>query len=225
MKTTLENFSHMLPVQRCIAGEDLRFFSDSDLLALIIGIGHKDMDVLDVSTGILKKFGGLQGIYNAGIRELTGSGGIGYVKAIRIRAAFEIGKRLITHQNSIHTVNSADHVWKLLRSEMTCLKQEEFRVLVLNNKNHLIKKCTVSVGTLSEAIIHPREVYREAIRESGSAIIVAHNHPSGVLVPSAQDIDATRRIKHAGEIIGIEMLDHIIIGHNAYLSLRESGYL
>jgi DNA repair protein RadC len=108
---------------------------------------------------------------------------------------------------------------------MAFLRNEEFRVLILNNKNHVLKCSITSVGTVSEAIIHPREIFRDAIREAGASIIVAHNHPSGVVLPSKEDIASTRRIKEAGFIIGIELLDHVIISASSYFSLKEAGYI
>lgn len=132
---------------------------------------------------------------------------------------------MLASQGPLTKVDSPAMVWRHLLPEFAGLKREEFRVLVLNNKNHVIRKCVVSVGTISEAIVHPREVFREAIREAGSSIIIAHNHPSGVLTPSNEDIQTTKRIRESGEIIGIELLDHLIIGELSYLSMREAGYL
>jgi len=174
---------------------------------------------------MVKQFGGLQGIHGSGLREMAQKHGVGMKKAVRIHAAFELGRRLLSAQNSSPVIDSPERVWKLLQPEMAALKREEFRVFILNNKNSILKKSTVSVGTVSEALIHPREIFREAIREAGASIIVAHNHPSGVLVPSREDISATRRIKEAGMIIGIELLDHVIIGQSSYLSMKEAGYL
>jgi len=172
-------------------------------------------------------FRGIPGVYAAGIKEMASKPGIGFNKALKIHAAFELGKRLLLYQNSASNImfNSPEKVWKLLYPEMVCLKREEFRVIILNNKNRLLKKVTVSIGTVTEALIHPREIFREAIREAAASIIVAHNHPSGDVFPSKEDIETTRRIKDAGIIIGIELLDHVIIGSSGYLSLKEAGYL
>lgn len=215
----------IMPIQKCIAGEDVKRLSDYELLAVIIGTGTRGVDVLDLSSLIIKKFCGLSGIFNSGIRELTKNSGIGLKKAIRIHAAFEIGRRIITDPVEIIHVSSPEAAWKILLPEMACLQKEEFRVLVLNNKNRLIKKITISIGTISEAIVHPREVFREAIKEGGSGIIIIHNHPSGELTPSREDVITTNRIADAGRIIGITLIDHIIISDSSYLSMKECGYL
>ena len=174
---------------------------------------------------LLKDFGGLSGLAHSGLREISSIKGIGIKKAIRMHAAFEIGRRVITDRTGISHVDSPEAVWKLLLPEMAGLIKEEFRVMVLNNKNLLLKKSIISIGTVSEAIVHPREVFIDAIREGGSSIIVAHNHPSGVLTPSKEDILTTERIIEAGRIIGIPLLDHVIITNSSYLSMKEGGYL
>lgn len=214
-----------LPLQKCMEGEDIRLLADHELLAIILNTGIRNHDVIQIAGDMVRDFGGFNGLFNAGLRELAGKPGIGLKKAIRIHAAIEMGRRFLSRHNVVQTVDSPEKVWRLLHPEMVFLQREEFRVLVLNNKNHLLKKCTVSIGTVSEAIIHPREIFREAIKEAGASIIVAHNHPSGVLTPSGEDITSTGRIKEAGTIIGIELLDHVIIGGSSYLSLKEAGYL
>jgi DNA repair protein RadC len=225
MKNPTRSNGMMLPVEKCISGDTVQSLSDHELLAVIIGTGTRGMDVLGLSSELLRHFGGLSGIYGAGLRELAGRRGIGLKKAVKIQAAYEIGKRLLSQQHNGARVDTPEKVWRLLRPELACQKREEFHAIILNNKNHMLKKCVISIGTVSEAIIHPREIYRDAIREAGTAVIVAHNHPSGVLVPSKEDIAATRRIKEAGAIIGIELLDHVIIGASSYLSMKEAGYL
>jgi DNA repair protein RadC len=147
------------------------------------------------------------------------------VKSARILAAFELGRRALSPGPALECANSPAAVWKYLLPEFIGLSREEFRLLVLDNKNHVIRKSVISIGTISEALVHPREVFREAIREAGAAIIIAHNHPSGVLTPSAEDVQTTRRLKEAGEIIGIALLDHVIVSDRAYLSMREEGLL
>lgn len=219
------NNSALLPVQKCISGKSVKNLSDVELLAAILGTGTRQKDILSLSLDILKHFNGLCGLYGCGIREITRFPGIGLAKAVKIHAAFELGQRLLTQENAVCVVDSPERVWRLLQPEMAFLKNEEFRVLILNNKNHVLKSSITSVGTVSEAIIHPREIFRDAIREAGASIIVAHNHPSGVVLPSKEDIASTRRIKEAGCIIGIELLDHVIISSSSYFSLKEAGYI
>jgi len=216
---------YIMPLQKCIAGEDVANLSDTELLALLLGSGTRGEDVIVLSTGALREFGGLGGLRSSGVREISRKRGIGFIKAIRIHAAFEMGRRAITVINESESIDSPAAVYSLLLPEMAGLHKEEFRVLVLNNKNRLLKKKVVSVGTVSESIVHPREVFREAIREGGSGIIVAHNHPSGSLSPSAEDIRTTKRLAESGRIIGIPVLDHVIITDLSYLSLKEEGIL
>ncbi|HOD13237.1 MAG TPA: DNA repair protein RadC [Spirochaetota bacterium] len=217
--------NYLFPVQKCLAGDDIRELSDQELLAVIVGTGIKDHDVIDLSQDMLKRFGGLRGLAGAGIREIAGTRGIGPAKAVRIHSAFEIGRRVITRAADTSHMDSPGAVWDLLLPRMAGLRQEEFRVLILNNKNSLLKNTTISVGTVSEAIVHPREVFRDAIRESGAAVIIAHNHPTGELSPSREDIATTRRLVEAGKIVGIPVLDHVIITNASYFSFKEGGYL
>jgi len=214
-----------LPLQKCMAGGDVGSLTEGELLAVVLGAGTRGMDVMGLSSVLLRRFGGLSGLSVSGLREIAGISGIGIRKAIRIHAAFEMGKRALANPRVIRHVDSPSAVWKILIPEMAGLQKEEFRVLIVNNKNNLLKKSVISVGTISEAIVHPREVFRDAIREAGSAIIISHNHPSGELTPSREDIQTTGRIAEAGRIIGIPLLDHVIITDSSYLSMKEEGYI
>jgi len=214
-----------MPVQKCIAGEDISNLSDVELLAVIIGTGGKNSDVMELSSALIKKHNGLRGIRNAGIREIAVNCGIGLKKAVKIKTAFELGKRVLGSIDANYILCSPEAVWRYLLPEVAGLNREQFRVLVMNNKNILIKKSVVSIGTISEAIVHPREVFKEAIRESGSSIIVAHNHPSGEVNPSREDISTTKRLSEAGKLIGIPLLDHVIVCDSAYYSMKENGYI
>jgi len=216
---------YKLPIQKCIDGTSLHELSDIELLAVIMGTGTKETDVLELSSRLLKNMGGLTAISRAGLREITSEKGIGLKKAVKIQAAFEMGRRAITDTTNITHINSPVAAWNLLLPEIAGLQKEEFRVLVLNNKNMLLKKIIVSIGTITESIVHPREVFRDAIREAGSGIIVAHNHPSGNTTPSKQDIDTTLRLIEVGKILGIPLLDHIIMTNLSYYSMKENGYI
>ena len=217
--------TYLLPIQKCLAGEDVRSLSDQDLLAVIVGTGTKESDVAHLSLGMLMRFGGLSGLAAAGIRELAQSRGIGLTKAVRIHTAFELGRRVITRPVDPLHLDSPGAVWELLLPRMACLQREEFRVLILNNKNRLIKNSMISAGTVSEAIVHPREVFRDAIRESGAAVIIAHNHPTGEASPSREDITTTGRLVEAGKIVGIPVLDHVIVTNASYYSFKEGGHI
>jgi len=225
MNVLLRDGRESLPVQRCVGGIPIERLTEGELLSVIIGTGVRGKSALDLSSELLRDFSGVTGLYRAGLRELSARCGIGLIKAVRIHAALELGRRLLVFQNNTVVIDSPEKVWQLLQPEMGILSQEEFRVLVLNNKNNIIKNSVVSMGTVSEALVHPREIFRIAIRESGASIIIAHNHPSGVLAPSKEDIASTKRIREAGSIVGIELLDHVIIAQGAYMSLKEAGYL
>ncbi len=213
----------MLPIQKCMSGHDVKNLSDAELLAIILGTGCKNCGVMELSSLVIGKFEGLYGLQNSGIRELAGQKGIGVKKAVRIHSAFELGIRVITDSKSVVQVSSPEAVWRLLLPELAGLQNERFFVLVLNNKNCLLKKKLISMGTVSEAIVHPREVFRDAIREGGTGIIISHNHPSGMLAPSRDDIITTKRIEESGRIIGIPLLDHVIISNKSFFSMKENG--
>jgi len=219
------NDKYRLPVQRCIEGESVNELSDIELLAVILGTGTREKDVIQLSADVLKKSGGLSLLSRCGLREISAEKGVGLKKAVKLKAAFELGRRAITCTPYMNRVNTPLAVWELLLPETAGLQKEEFRVLVINNKNMLIKKSVVSIGTITEAIVHPREVFRDAIREGGSGIIVTHNHPSGNTEPSRQDIETTKRLSEAGKILGIPLVDHIILSDSSYYSMKENGYI
>jgi DNA repair protein RadC len=225
MKENRDMDRYLLPVQKCLAGGEVRALSDQELLAVIVGTGTREIDAVELSLGMLKRHGGLGGLYAAGLREIAQSRGIGLTKAVRIHTAFELGRRVITRPVDTRHLDSPGAVWNLLLPSMACLQREEFRVLILNNKNTLLKNSMISAGTVSEAIVHPREVFRDAIREGGAAVIIAHNHPTGEINPSREDIATTQRLVEAGKIVGIPVLDHVIITNSAYFSFKEGGYI
>lgn len=211
-----------LPIQRCINGESVEGLSDAELIAVLLGTGIKGKDVMECAFALIQQFGSVSGLYHAGIREIAQLNGLGMIKAIRIKAAMELGKRMIAPRNYEESIDSPRMVWECIVGDIACSRQEEFWVLILDNKNRLIKKSRISIGTISEALVHPREVFRDAIREAASSVIIAHNHPSGVLKPSVNDIEITKRVAQAGAIVGIQLLDHVIVTDNDYLSLRET---
>jgi len=214
-----------MPIEKCLNGNNIVDLNDCELLSIILGSGTKNNNVFKISQNIIKHFGGLHGLRSSGLREISAIKGIGIKKAVKIHAALEIGRRAIVNKEFSTQLSSPEAVWKFLYPETAGLDQEEFYALVLNNKNILLKKNKVFIGTISSTIIHPREIFRMAIREGGSGIIVCHNHPSGSLEPSREDLDATNRLIKAGKIIGIPLLDHVIITDYGYLSLKEKGYI
>ncbi|HPZ07381.1 MAG TPA: DNA repair protein RadC [Candidatus Eremiobacteraeota bacterium] len=198
----------------------------SELLAIIIRHGSKEKTALEVSEDLLNRFSGnLNRIARATVRELT-CHGIGQAKAAQLIAAFELGKRLSSFSESEKpSINSPEDAARLLMSEMRYYKKEVFKVLLLDTKNRLIKIETISSGILDASLVHPREVFYSAIQEMASSLILVHNHPSGNISPSAQDIEITKNMLQAGKIMNIEVVDHIIIGDGRFLSLKEKKFI
>jgi DNA repair protein RadC len=214
-----------LPVQKCLSGKPVKELSDIELLAVIIGSGSRKSPVIELAAKLYHEFKGLHGMYLSGIRELAAVSGVGEYKAVRILSSLEAGRRILARETDCTICDSPVKVWKHLLPDISCLKQEEFRVIVLDNRNRIIRVTKTSMGTISETVVHPREIFRDAVRESGVSILIAHNHPSGVLSPSREDIDVTRRLAEAGKILGIPVLDHLIVSDRGYLSMKEEGYL
>lgn len=198
--------------------------SNAELLAILLRTGSTNESVVQLANKILVELETLQNLYDVTIEELTRIKGIGPAKAIQIKAAIEIGRRILKQspQERI-TIRSPKDVADYLMEDMRYLKQEYFIALLLNTKNQIINKEEISVGTLNSSVIHPREVFKPAIKKSVSAIIIVHNHPSGDPTPSREDIEVTKRLAKAGEILGIDILDHVIIGDLKYVSLKEKG--
>jgi DNA repair protein RadC len=192
--------------------------SNTELLAHIV----RDVAVAE---RLLDHFGTLQGIADASIDELKQVSGVGESLAETIVSAFEIGRRARSKNDNFHTLSSPQAVHELYRDEMKILKQEEMRVLLLDTRNNLRKTVTVSRGTLDSAEVHPRDVFREAIKANAKSIIIVHNHPSGSSNPSPDDCRITKKLVEAGKVISIEVQDHIIIAGESYFSFKEANML
>ncbi|MBF0506366.1 MAG: DNA repair protein RadC [Nitrospirae bacterium] len=200
--------------------------SDAQLLAIILRTGCGDKGVLDLSIELLEAFKSLRNIDAASSVELSSIKGLGMAKIAQIKAAFELGKRLMGEASDCDPIFSSSHsIHAHFSPRFKNLKKELFIAVLLDAKNRFLREHRVSEGTLTGSLIHPREAFREAIRESAASVIFVHNHPSGDPAPSRDDIAVTGRLKSAGEIIGIQVLDHIIIGDGRYVSLREQGTL
>lgn len=196
----------------------------SELLAILFRTGARSVNVIELAEKMLNKFGSLRAMARASTKELQEFEGIGLAKAVEIQAAFELGQRLATEEGLERpTIRSAKDVARLMIPEMQSLDREHFKILLLNTKNHLIQTYTVSVGSLNTSVVHPRECFRPAITAQAASIILVHNHPSGDLEPSTEDMNLTRRLMDAGDLIGIKVLDHVIIAGNKYLSLMDKG--
>ncbi|WP_027624986.1 RadC family protein [Clostridium lundense] len=200
--------------------------SNVELLAIILRTGSNKENILNLCGRIIEKCGGLNGILNSSSKELLQIKGIGNAKAAQILALAELSKRFKSFKSGDNfKITNPNDVALLIMEEMRVLKQELLRVIMLNTKNYVIKVKDVFIGSLNSSIVHPREIYCEAIKNSSSSIIICHNHPSGDPLPSSEDINITNRLRECSKLIGIELLDHIIIGDGVYISLKEKGIL
>ncbi len=200
--------------------------SNAELLAILIRVGNRYESAIQVATRILARGGGLRSLPGLSLEELQENKGIGPDKAVMIKAALELGSRLATtppeRSGSITTPRqTAD----LFMEDLRYKKKEYFKILLLNTKNHVISKEEISVGSLSASIVHPREIFNIPLRKSAASVILIHNHPSGDPSPSQEDLEVTRRLVDAGNILGVIVRDHIIIGDGCFFSFREKGLL
>lgn len=201
--------------------------SNTELLAIIIRTGNKENTAIEISQKLLAgKKEGISFLTDTSIQEITKVKGIGECKAAQILAAVELGKRVMagTHKDKPRITTPSD-IADILMLDMTHLKKEHFKIVMLDTKNQIIGIEDISIGSLNSSIVHPREVYKEAIVRSSASIILVHNHPSGDPTPSKEDIAITRRLAEGGDILGIKVLDHIIIGNNRFLSLKEKDII
>ena len=200
--------------------------SATELLAIQLRIGTRERSAIGLAELLLSEFGGLRGVANASVEQLSRVKGIGPVKAVEIMAAVELGKRLSALSNEERPcIRSPQDVANLLMPEMRDLKKEHLKSLLMDSKNRVMKIITVSVGILDSSLVHPREVFKDAILASSASLIIAHNHPSGDPTPSPEDKRITQRLYEAGQLIGIDLLDHIVIGDNRWISLKERGVI
>ena len=199
--------------------------SNQEILAILLRTGVKGENVLDLAERILLEYG-LPGLARLTVHEMSNIHGMGLAKAASLKAALELGRRLVTTDPITRpTINSPEDVASLVMEEMRYLDREHFRVISLTTKNHVLGISQISIGSLNSSIVHPRECFKEAIRRNSNAIILVHNHPSGDPTPSREDIQVSKRLVESGTLLGIEVLDHVIIGDNQYISLKERGIL
>ncbi len=198
--------------------------STAELLAIILRVGVAGENVLDVASRLLSQHGGLVGLARLNFAELCATRGLGEAKAAQLRAALELGRRLAASTPEERPlIREAKDVAHLLQSEMQLLDQEQLRVLVLNTKNQVLAIPTISSGTVNQSQVRPAEVFRPAVRANAPSIIVVHNHPSGDPTPSREDVSVTRDLVAAGKLLDVELLDHIVIGHGRFVSLKDRG--
>jgi len=200
--------------------------SDAELLAILVRTGTRNESAVHLANRILRECGGLRQLVDMSISEMTRIRGIGPAKAVQLRAGIELGRRLARRAVSDRpAIRRPEDAAKLVMEDLRSELKEHFVCLFLNTKNQVIARETLSVGTLNASLVHPREVFRAAIKRGCASIICIHNHPSGDPTPSPEDIALTRRLHEAGSLIGIDVLDHIIIGDGRFVSLKEQGYL
>lgn len=196
--------------------------SNSELLAILLRTGGKGINVVELAKRILSKFSG-NGLSKANVKELKNTFGLGNAKACEIVACFELGRRLLQHKQSALLLSPKD-VWEELK-DIRDNKKEHFVVFFLDTRNQEIKREIISVGSLNANLVHPREVFEPAVRYLAAQIIVAHNHPSGDPEPSEDDFIITKRLVEAGEILGIEVVDHIIVVKDRFLSFKDQSLI
>jgi DNA repair protein RadC len=198
--------------------------STAELLAILIRVGNAQRSAVSLGEHLLAHFGNVREVASASVEALAKVHGIGIAKATQIKAAIEFGARVTLFSGEARpTIHDPRDVSNLLMADLRYAKKETLKSLLLNTKNQVLAIKTVSIGDLSSSIVHPREVFQDAVIASAASLIIAHNHPSGDPTPSAEDISVTRRLKEAGEILGIDLLDHIIIGDGIFVSLKERG--
>jgi DNA repair protein RadC len=199
--------------------------TNQELLAILLRTGTKNESVFVLASRILKEIGTIRHLTEASVDELTRIHGIGIAKAVQIKAGIELGRRVGRKQAEVLTIRSPHDAANYLMELLSLDQQEKFFCLYLNTKNQVVYEKAVFVGSLNASIVHPREVFKEAVKWSAASIIVSHNHPSGDPTPSREDIEVTKRLVEAGEILGIECLDHLIVGDGRFVSLKEKGYI
>ena len=199
--------------------------SAQEIIALILGRGIAGESVMVTAQRLLSQFGNLKGISTASVEELSQVKGIGLAKAAQIMAAFALASRLegYSEVGDKIMVKTPEDVSSLVKSRLRDKKKEYFLALLLDTRNQLIKVAEISIGSLDSSIVHPREVFKEAIAASAAAVLFVHNHPSGDPAASEDDIKLTKRLAQTGEIVGIDVLDHVIIGDKKFLSLKREG--
>ena len=231
MNAEVAPVSYHLPVREWPSSEQPReklaqlgaeHLSDAELLAILLRVGVVGQDVLSLSQSLLVSFGGLVALSRVPLSALVEVKGISDAKAVTIKAALELGRRLLLAEAGEHIqIRSAQDVASLLQIQMGLLEQEQLRVVLLNTKNHVVGIRDVYKGSLNTSMIRVAEVFRDAVKENCAAIVVAHNHPSGDPTPSPEDVRVTRDLVAAGKLLGVEVLDHLVIGRNRFVSLRQ----
>ena len=202
-----------------------QFLSNEELLAIILRTGNKDSNVVELSYRIIHSVGGLKGLFKASAKELMEVKGVKEAKATQILAMCELYRRFKASEFTQIKISKPSDIAELVLDELRMLQQEVLMLITLDTKNKVISKKEIFRGGLNSSLVHPREIFKEAVKDSAASIIICHNHPSGDPTPSKDDINITTRLKECGKMMGIELLDHLIIGDNRFISLKEKDIL
>ncbi|MEA2016494.1 MAG: DNA repair protein RadC [Actinomycetota bacterium] len=225
-RTSIKNWPELERPREKLVKKSAEYLSDCELLAIILrtGIGNskKRISALDLAKKLLSRYGSLKSILDLSLSEFLSIKGIGKAKAAQVIAAFELGRRAISEKNGNNvSFRCSEEVANYYIPLLKDLKKEQFRVLLLDIKNKVIKEVLISMGSLTSSIVHPREVIKPAIKSSAASVIFLHNHPSGDPEPSIDDIEITGRLCKSFAILGINVLDHIIVAESGYFSFKQ----
>jgi len=208
-----------------LLGRGPEALSDAELLAIVLRSGDRDANAVDLARQLIARLGSFRSLAERSVAELCTIKGIGLAKAAQIVALLEIAKRYGEHEfKPGQTFLTSRDIYAHFRERLASERHEHFYAVLLDNKHRKIKEITVSHGSLTQSIVHPRDVFLPVVRESAAAVIFVHNHPSGDPTPSHEDLAITRRLREVGELVGVRVLDHIVIGRGSYVSLVEGGY-
>ncbi|MDO9535077.1 MAG: DNA repair protein RadC [Bacillota bacterium] len=200
--------------------------SNAELIAILLRTGYHEETAIRLAERVISQAGGLRFLPDYTLEELQEIKGIGLAKAAQIQAALELGKRMSSTMRPENLLlSSPQEVAGFLMEEMRYYRKEYFKIILLNTKNHIISVEDISIGSLNSSIVHPREIFNLPVKKSAASIILVHNHPSGDPSPSREDLEVTKRLVEAGNLLGINVLDHIIVGEGKFLSFKEKGLI
>ncbi len=197
-----------------------------ELVAILLGSGNRERGAIELAGDLVSSLQSVRDLAGVSVEKLSRVRGVGFAGACRVKAAVELGRRVVkSARGELKIVRSPADAAGLVMEDMKHLDREHFRVILLDSKNSVISVETVSIGTVNASLVHPREVLKPALEKSATCMILVHNHPTGNVSPSREDILLTRRFEKCGRILGIEVVDHIIIGDGTYTSMKEGGYV
>ncbi|HIE66101.1 MAG: DNA repair protein RadC [Nitrospira sp.] len=205
--------------------EGAEVLSDAQLLAILLRTGSVNTNAVQLAIDLLTKFHTLQDISNLSISELCSMKGIGPAKAAHLKAAFEFGRRSLVPLTPGVSLSKSEDVFRHFSPLLRNSRKEIFKIILLDQKNKVLRDVSVSQGSLTETVVHPREVFNPAVRDSAASVIFLHNHPSGDPTPSHEDKEMTGRLVAAGSLLGIQVLDHVVIGNDSYFSFADAGFI